>query len=102
MTEDPSLFAEWDRAISASQPDPMQIAALSARFPAYFTAVQKEAVTVAAASGKSWTEIAEALGITRQAAWQRFSKALAANPRLAVTAQLFLRARQQDFSAVTD
>src|SRR3954447_24111271 len=90
MAADTSLFAEWDQAVSGSTPDPMRIAALSARFLAYFTVVQKEAVTVAAASGRSWTEIAEVLGTTRQAAWQRFSRVLQSNPELEVTTQLFL------------
>ena len=74
MSNAVDVFAAWNEAIADPVPDPMRIAALSAQFLRYFTAVQRKAVAAGVASGKSWTEIAEVLGITRQAAWQRFAK----------------------------
>ena len=44
----------------------------SARVSRALDKVQRELVGRARASGRSWTEIGESLGISRQAAWERF------------------------------
>ena len=35
--------------------------------------LQRHLVTQARKAGRTWTEIGEALGVTRQSAWERFS-----------------------------
>lgn len=37
--------------------------------------LQRDLVQQARKAGQSWTEIGEALGVSRQAAWERFSSA---------------------------
>ena len=44
---------------------------MAAAFGRYFDAAQKEAISFARSGGLSWEQIAEALGQSRQALWQR-------------------------------
>jgi hypothetical protein len=44
------------------------------RISRYFDAAQKEAISFARSAGLSWEQIAESLGQSRQALWQRASR----------------------------
>ena len=76
MLVDPSesLWEAWDRIRESPDPDPLEVLRVSAAFSRYFDAAQKEAISFARAAGMSWEQIAEALGQSRQALWQRASR----------------------------
>jgi hypothetical protein len=59
----------------------MEILRLAGMFQRYFCQVQDRAVRAARAQGRSWEEIGDAIGVTRQAAWQRFSPLCGAKTR---------------------
>ena len=52
--------------------EPIEVVRVAAHYQRYFEEVQRQATAVARAEGRSWQEIGAAIGISRQAAWQRF------------------------------
>ncbi len=66
-----SAWDEWDRIRGQHDPDPLEVLRAAARYKRYFDAVEHEAIAVARALGHTWEEIAESLGQSRQAVWQR-------------------------------
>ena len=72
------VWGEWERIRNAPEPDPLEVLRIAAMYGRYFDAVEQEAIGVARKLGKTWDEIAAALGQTRQAVWQRAHR----NPRL--------------------
>lgn len=80
MPERPGAWEAWERLIRSSDPDPMEVIRLAGTYQRYLFEVQDKAVRAARAQGRTWEEIGEAVGTTRQAAWQRFSKVAPANP----------------------
>jgi hypothetical protein len=71
----PSEFWEsWERIRAAKNPDPLEILRVAAAFSRYFDAAQKEAISFARLAGSSWEQIADALGQSRQALWQRSNR----------------------------
>ena len=66
-----SMWDDWDRVRSSAQPDPLEVLRAAAAYRRYFDAVEEEAIGVARKLGKTWEEIAAALGQSRQAVWQR-------------------------------
>lgn len=66
-------WESWERLRSESDPDPLQVLEAAAAFQTYFSAIEREAIKVARAKGKTWNEIGAALGKTGQAVWQRVS-----------------------------
>jgi hypothetical protein len=71
MEPSESFWEAWDRIRASSDPDPLEVLRLAAAFSRYFETAQKEAVAFARSSGLSWEQIAESLGQSRQAIWQR-------------------------------
>jgi hypothetical protein len=55
------------------QADPLGALCDAARLGKALEKLEADLVRHARAGGRSWTEIAAALGTTRQAAWQRFA-----------------------------
>jgi hypothetical protein len=55
------------------QADPLGTLCEAARLGKALEKLEADLVRHARAGGRSWTEIATALGTTRQAAWQRFA-----------------------------
>ena len=80
MAERPGAWDAWERLIRSSDPDPMEVLRMAGTYQRYLFEVQDKAVRAARAQGRTWEEIGEAVGTTRQAAWQRFSKVAPANP----------------------
>ena len=60
------------RDLRAAGDDPLRVLEVVARYRRLLDEVANRAATLARRTGKSWDEIAQALGTTRQAAWQRF------------------------------
>jgi hypothetical protein len=73
MSDDLSAWEAWDRLIHGSNKDPLEVLRAASQFQRYFDAVQGAAVKAARGETRTWDEIGQALGVTRQAAWQRFA-----------------------------
>jgi hypothetical protein len=69
-----SFWEAWERIRTSADPDPLEVLRIAAAFSRYFDAAQKEAISFARVAGSSWEEIAESLGQSRQALWQRASR----------------------------
>jgi hypothetical protein len=50
----------------------MEVLALAAMYERYFQEVQNHAANVVRAKGRTWQEIADAVGVTKQTAWQKW------------------------------
>ena len=64
-------WENWDRLRQDPDADPIDVFRAVASFQKYFAAIEKEAVTVARSQNRTWQEIGNALGRSRQALWQR-------------------------------
>jgi hypothetical protein len=64
-------WENWDRLRQDPDADPIDVLRAVASFQKYFAAIEKEAVTVARSQNRTWQEIGNALGRSRQALWQR-------------------------------
>ena len=60
------LIGDWDE-------EPLDGLCASAGLARAVDKLQRHLVTKARDAGRTWTEIGEALGVTRQSAWKRFS-----------------------------
>lgn len=69
-----SFWESWERIRASSDPDPLEVLRVAAAFSRYFDSAQKEAISFARSAGLSWEQIAESLGQSRQALWQRASR----------------------------
>lgn len=65
-------WQEWRDLLRDAAPDPLAVLRLIAKYQRYLSKVEQEAVRVARGLGRSWGEIGEALGVSRQAVWQRY------------------------------
>jgi hypothetical protein len=66
-----AAWERWDVLRSTADADPIEVLEVVAHFQKYFAAIEREAIRVARAQGRTWSEIGAALGRTRQAIWQR-------------------------------
>ena len=71
MKHSESFWEAWERIRAGSDPDPLEVLRVATAFCRYFEAAQKEAISFARSSGLTWEQIAESLGQSRQAIWQR-------------------------------
>lgn len=76
MTRYRTVRRHLTRAVEACQDtrEPLAAAIAARTLPALASAVEREMVARARGRGASWTEIGEALGMTRQAAHERFTE----------------------------
>ena len=68
------VWRDWERLRRSEDPDPVEVARIAGDLVQYFSALQAQAVAAAQEQGRSWADIGEAIGTSRQAAWQRFSQ----------------------------
>jgi hypothetical protein len=73
MSKELSAWEAWDRLIHSRDADPLEVLNAAAQFQRYFDAVQGAAAKAARGMGSTWDEIGQALGVSRQAAWERFA-----------------------------
>ena len=66
-----SSWERWEALRSSPDPDPIEVLQAVSDFQNYFKAIEREATRVARAQGRTWQEIGSALGLTKQAVWQR-------------------------------
>lgn len=69
-----TFWEAWERIRASADPDPLEVLRVAAAFSRYFETAQKEAISLARSAGSSWEQIAESLGQSRQALWQRASR----------------------------
>lgn len=63
---------EWLRLIGSADDDPLEVLRVVGTYQRYLAAIEDRAVATAKGLGRSWEEIAKALGVKRQSAWARF------------------------------
>jgi hypothetical protein len=71
MAED-SGWAMWQRVIRGEEVDALEVLAMAAMYERYFEEVQCHAVGVLRAEGRTWQEIGDAVGVTKQTAWKKW------------------------------
>jgi hypothetical protein len=62
----------WEQVAGRDDVDAMEVLRTASMYERYFQEVQKKAVQVVRAEGGSWQEIADAVGTTKQSAWQKW------------------------------
>ena len=62
----------WNQVVTGPTTRPLEVLRTSAQYQRFFAAVESEAIKAAKAEGATWEQIGEALGISRQAVWQRY------------------------------
>lgn len=73
MSKDLSAWEAWDRLIHRRDADPLEVLRAASQFQRYFEAAQGAAAKAARSEGNTWDEIGQVLGVSRQAAWERFA-----------------------------
>ena len=63
----------WLRLIEDSQADPIDVLKTVGTYQRYLAAIEERAVRAARAAGRTWEEVAGAIGVSRQTAWEKFS-----------------------------
>jgi hypothetical protein len=91
-----SLWEAWERIRTSADPDPLEVLRVAAAFSRYFDAAQKEAISFARLAGSSWEQIAESLGQSRQALWQRASRDASLQAQLAASGRRRWEAVKRD------
>jgi hypothetical protein len=73
MSKDLSAWEAWDQLIHRRDANPLEVLRTASQFQRYFDAVQGAAAKAARGEGSTWDEIGRSLGVSRQAAWERFA-----------------------------
>lgn len=73
MSKDLSAWEAWDQLIHLRDANPLEVLRAASQFQRYFDAVQGAAAKAARGEGSTWDEIGQSLGVSRQAAWERFA-----------------------------
>lgn len=91
------LWGLWEQVISDPHTQPLDVLRASAQYQRFFAAVEREATKAAKAKGATWEQIGDALGITRQAVWQRYREAASSARVDPASFRRWLDAETQDF-----
>ena len=67
-----SYWDGWERGIQGDEFAGMEVLAIAATYERYFQEIQSRAVNVLRSEGRTWQEIADAVGVTKQTAWQKW------------------------------
>lgn len=94
-----SFWEAWERIRTSADPDPLEVLQLAAAFSRYFDEAQKEAISFARSAGLSWEQIAESLGQSRQALWQRAGRDASLQALLAASGKRRWEAVKRDPSS---
>ncbi|MDP8929894.1 MAG: hypothetical protein M3O70_15335 [Actinomycetota bacterium] len=70
-----SHWAEFDRVLHDPASTPLDVLRVVGTYRRYLAAVEEHAVRAARRMGTTWEDIGAALGVSRQAAWQRLRQA---------------------------
>ena len=72
MDSENEVWTAWQELVSREELEPMEVLKAAAMYERYFQEVQTHSVQVARAEGHSWQDIADAVAVTKQAAWARW------------------------------
>jgi hypothetical protein len=72
VADDDGLWDAWHGVANTEEPDPLEVLTVATMYEKYFTEIQNRAVTAARAGGRSWQEISQATGTSKQSAWQKW------------------------------
>jgi hypothetical protein len=87
----------WDQVVAAPETRPLDVLRTSAQYQRFFAAVEREAIKAAKTEGATWEQIGEALGITRQAVWQRYREVIRSARADPKNFHRWLKEETQDF-----
>jgi len=90
----PLMTATWEAA--TSEPDPLQALGATRALGALLSTWESQLVQEAVASGATWETIGGTVGVSRQAAWERFHHEVHDVRRRAETEFLDLRKRHRE------
>jgi ribosomal protein L44E len=62
----------WLRLIESDDADPLEVLRTVGTYQRYLAAIEERAVMTARRMGRSWEEVAEAIGVKRQSAWAKY------------------------------
>jgi hypothetical protein len=65
-------FGELEQVLDDRGADPLEVLREVSKYQRYLSAIEDQAVTAARSAGRTWEEIAGAVGNSRQAAWKRW------------------------------
>lgn len=65
---------QWQRIIESDDADPLEVLRTVGTYQRYLDALEKAAVRTARGMGRSWDEVAGALGVRRQSAWAKHGR----------------------------
>jgi hypothetical protein len=77
MDKSNSFWESWEAIRANPDPDPLEVLRVAGTFRRYFETAEREGIAFARAEGNTWEQIAEALGQSRQAVWQRSNREVA-------------------------
>lgn len=76
MSREAPVRGQWEQALQTR--DPMVVLEAIVAYEDFFEHAKELAVNAARASGRSWEDIAQVLGVRKQSAWGRYRTAQAA------------------------
>jgi len=74
MDKSESFWESWEAIRANPDPDPLEVLRVAGTFRRYFEMAEREGIAFARVGGHTWEQIAEALGQSRQAVWQRSNR----------------------------
>ena len=75
--------SKWLRLIESDDADPLEVLRTVGTYQRYLAAIEERAVMTARRMGRSWDEIAEAIGVKRQSAWAKYQRRVLASADVA-------------------
>jgi hypothetical protein len=72
---------QWQRLIESDDADPLEVLRTVGTYQRYLDAIEARAVKTARALGRSWEDVAGALGVKRQSAWAKHGPRAGRAPR---------------------
>lgn len=75
MTDTPAPQSrQWQRLIETDDADPLEVLRTVGTYQRYLDAIEKQAVRTARGLGRTWEEVAGAMGVKRQSAWAKHGR----------------------------
>ncbi|MGH9181944.1 MAG: hypothetical protein ACRDY5_09535, partial [Acidimicrobiales bacterium] len=73
----------WQRLIESGDADPLEVLRTVGTYQRYLEAIETRAVRTARGLGRSWEEVAGALGVKRQSAWAKHGRPMGRSRQVA-------------------
>lgn len=77
----------WLRLVESDDADPLEVLRTVGTYQRYLAAIEERAVVTARRMGRSWEEVAEAIGVKRQSAWAKYQHKVLARPECGASAR---------------